>query len=123
MDFGCFHRMDVMCPDRLDICGRLNDRKFWYWKETNAIICNTSFFFFFFSSSCKKKKEKKKRYKWQMSHVYHEKTRYSEYSKPPPPKKKGGMKKGQGRRSIRRSSNGYYYQTNTKTLNPLSKRF
>ena len=78
-------------------------------------------------------KRNKKRYKWQMSRIYHEKTRYSDYSSPlPPPQKKkkkkenekqGGMKKGQGGRRGSRSSNRYYYQTNTKTLNPLSKRF
>ena len=64
-----------------------------------------------------------------MNRVYHEKTCYSDYSKPlPSPQKKGqgGMKKGQGGRSGSPStnrSNRYYYQTNAKTLNPLSKRF
>ena len=56
-----------------------------------------------------------------MSHVYHEKTCYSNYSKQK--KKGGGMKKGQGGRSGCPSSNRYYYQTNAKTLSHLSKRF
>ena len=46
-----------------------------------------------------------------MSCVYHEKTHYSDYSKPPPPQKKkkkqGGMKKGQEGRSCSPSSNRY----------------
>ena len=34
-----------------------------------------------------------------MSRVYHEKTRYSDYSKPPPPEKKAGRhEKGAGRK-------------------------
>ena len=37
----------------------------------------------------------------QMSRVYHEKTRYTDYSNPPPPKKKKKKKKGEAWKRVR----------------------